>query len=182
MNLHFSSILWFYDDIFIALSHSAHPVKYAHSFLVLDVLSVLTRFMWSIYPYGGGGWGVFQRWWSPSTVWACLQWQVNLMGALTFLYFFFHIFFLKLIMALDCVLSMWEKTMIPMYRLIITQLIWTTWTSLSTVWERPLNLLVHLTFLQNSIFILKLSDCLINLFVFSFTSWNAEMPTITHFA
>ena len=76
--------------------------------------------------------------------------QLN--GCPHFFVFLFHIFFLKLIVALDCVLSMREKIMIPMYRLIITQLIWTTWTSLSTVWERPLNLLVHITFLQNSIF------------------------------
>ena len=40
-----------------------------------------------------------------------LQWFVNLMGALTFLLFIFHIFFL------DCVLSMWGKIMFAMYRL-----------------------------------------------------------------
>ena len=40
----------------------------------------------------------------------CLQWQVNLMGALTVLYFLFDIFFLKLIVTCRfCVIYVREE-------------------------------------------------------------------------
>ena len=43
-----------------------------------------------------------------------LQWFVNLAGALTFLFLLWYIF-----LKVDCVLSMWEKIMSPVYRLLL---------------------------------------------------------------
>ena len=62
----------------------------------------------------------------------CLQWVPSLLG------FIFNIFFLKLIAV--CVLSMWGKIMIPMYRLLLHSL-YGPWCLLST--ERQLNLITH---------------------------------------
>ena len=70
----------------------------------------------------------------------CLQLQVNIMGALTFLCLSFNNFFLKVNHGLHIVLSMRGKILIPMYRLV-----WTTWTPMSAVPQKAVKLNHSLT-------------------------------------
>ena len=56
------------------------------------------------------------------------------------LFFFFIKSYLLLV---DCVLSMWGEDNDFNVQAMITRLMWTIWTSLSAVRERPLNLITH---------------------------------------
>ena len=69
--------------------------------------------------------------------------RVNLMGALTFLWFFFNCLFHKGNYGLQIVLSVWGKIMIPMYRLYLRGLygLYGPWCPM--VPKRPLNLITH---------------------------------------
>ena len=71
----------------------------------------------------------------------CCQWQVDLMDAFTFLCFFFIHFFLCKLWTIDCGLSMWGQIMISTYKLWLHGLRGATWTPMSAVRKRPLNLI-----------------------------------------
>ena len=68
-----------------------------------------------------------------------LQWQVNLMGAFTLLWFFLNIFVLKVNCDLYiCVIYVREDNDSNVFQVMITRLEWTTWTRMSVVPKRLL--------------------------------------------
>ena len=87
-----------------------------------------------------GGRGVFRRLTSLLFKNIChLQWQVNLMGAFTLLWFFLNIFVLKVNCDLYiCVIYVREDNDSNVFQVMITRLEWTTWTRMSVVPKRLL--------------------------------------------